>query len=173
MHPGWTRRDYWINFGTFFGTGLAAAALCYQLASFKPFVYIWLPSYIAIGFTLSRFCTPSPIERIKERPSKSLESIYKEHYRDLDTAEEEFFEVWTKIADNLEVDPTKLRPTDRFDFELSTRGPRRGLDDEIIQLGEWAFAEFQRRGRSKPTSPVQSVDELVKLLLSGARRDNG
>ncbi len=168
MHAGWKAKDFWINYGAVVGTVLLAAAISYYWKSAEAFFFIWFPSYILVGALVSRFCTPSPLEQVNERHSEPLESIFDSHYRPLGVSESEFYEVWTEISRHLEVDPTKLRPADRFDIELSARGPGRGLDLEIIELNRWGRSELGRRGLPPPEANFESVDELVRYLLQAS-----
>src|SRR6185312_5203541 len=60
---------------------------------------------------------------IQDRPSIRLEDIFRDNYASRDILIDLFREHWLAIAGILEEDPTKLRPTDRFDIELRYRNP--------------------------------------------------
>ncbi len=115
---------------------------------------------------LDRHFGPSPLDRVAERPSQSVENIFAAHYRDRGYSEERFHEVWNKIGENLAVDPGKLLPSDRFDHELSARTPVRFLDAEMFELVEWYERETKRLGLERPEGSFESIDDLVTWFLA-------
>lgn len=69
------------------------------------------------------------------------------------------------MASVLKVDAEKLRPSDRFDCELARVF---NLEDELDDLQDWVGIECKRRGISiRPQKPYETLDEVVRLLMSG------
>ena len=95
---------------------------------------------------------------IQDRPSIKLEDIYRDNYASRDVLIEIFRKHWLAVAKILEEDPTKLRPTDRFDMELRYRNPLDQSNNDLLDYARKAL------GRTCDLSNIATLDELIILL---------
>lgn len=60
-------------------------------------------------------------KRISDRDPLSFDLIYSKYLSDLGYEKDLLRNLWYEVASKLKLDPEKLRPSDRFDNELSVR----------------------------------------------------
>ena len=104
------------------------------------------------------------LQRFAARELQSVNDIFTEYYRDSGLEFHDFSEVWSLIAFHLGIAPERLRPTDRFDYELR---PEEGTEllDELEDLTVFVRVEADRRGKSLDVQQVKSIDDVLKLLV--------
>lgn len=102
--------------------------------------------------------------RFADRPPLLLEDIYETHYKDANFDFVSFARFWKELASLLNLDPTKLRPTDRFDEELA---PVDGYlaEDELVDIAEMYRSRRKRTGQPSQRDLPQTLDELVRTCL--------
>lgn len=91
------------------------------------------------------------------------DDIFHTFYGSSDLSREQFFAVWDEVATTLDLEPGKLRPTDRFGVEL------RGswfVDNEVDVLTMRALARAKKQNRQLDPSTLQTVDDYVRFLCS-------
>lgn len=84
----------------------------------------------------------------------------------------EIQQVLTILATEIGIEPTQLRPTDRFDRELCLR---KVLIDDGLDLSDQALdAYFKRRFQRRwvPLRPVATVGELLTEVIGQCKRQN-
>lgn len=116
----------------------------------------------ALAYLVSRKRVSIKAKRFKDRNPLSLENIYREYYPEYNA--NEVTSLWSEIADDVEVKPELLRPSDHFGKEI---GPVPGfpIAGEFDNLEE----NFSRRCRDIGLNPsettVKTVDEYMKMFL--------
>jgi hypothetical protein len=88
--------------------------------------------------------------------------LYQRYYQNSEISLERFTYIWRESASMLDIDPELLRPTDRFDSELTVPGPK--LVDETEEL--WLFLQYEcrRLGISAKAMKIETMDELIRFL---------
>ena len=91
-----------------------------------------------------------------------MEQLYTTYFGAGVVSRERFEFLWNAVAATLKLDPNRLRPSDRFDTELS---PVEGhlVEDELIDLTEFYVNECNRMGIAADSKP-QTLDEFIRLL---------
>lgn len=107
-------------------------------------------------------------QRFSERPSLPAADIFEQHYRDSALEFSDFANVWSLVAFHLGVDAERLRPADRFDDQLR---PEEGTEliDELEDLTVFVRSEAERRGKTFNVRELNTLDDLVKLLVDRKR----
>lgn len=103
-------------------------------------------------------------QRISQREDISLESVYDEFYKNDNIDFQDFQYLWQEIASLLCLDPGRLRPSDRFDTELS---PVKGKEmcDEQEDLYDYFEALSESRKIEFNPRSYNTVDDLVKAFV--------
>jgi hypothetical protein len=102
--------------------------------------------------------------RIYNRDILSVTTIFQKFYSHANFDEEEFSEVWNEIANILKMEAGKLRPTDRFDYELkSTDGYP--VEDEIVELEYYLRDECKKRSISLEEYKLETLDDFIREVL--------
>ena len=101
--------------------------------------------------------------RFAGRLDLSPHQIYEQFYAESGYDEKDVIYLWDLIAHHLGLNARKLRPTDRFDSELS---PVTGYEllDEIEDLTVFVRLEAEKRKTVFKPSELQSVDDVIRLL---------
>ncbi len=109
---------------------------------------------------------PKKRARLANRESLSIQDLYLKYYGGTRVQQEAFNRIWETAARELNLDATKLRPSDRFDQELA---PVKGhlVEDELVALNEYYVAECRRLGVANPPR-LQTLNDLVMTLSSGS-----
>ena len=96
------------------------------------------------------------------------EEIHKRTYLGSHIELDQFLMVWGDIASLLKLDPTKLRPEDRFDDVL---GPVSGFmaEDETADVDDYIISQCRANGLELPSRKVMSLDDCVQLLCRASR----
>jgi len=104
------------------------------------------------------------MSRFADRDDLSLHQIYHSHFSETGVPEKRFVELWTELSRVLEIPAGKLRPSDRFDVELS---PPKGFEfnDQINDV-KYLIGKYCERTGASPTSIKTVSDYLIAL---GAR----
>lgn len=142
-----------------------------RLSTVVPTVLIALVLLVPAVFVIIRVLETRERERLKKkrarfegRPALLLEDIYETYYRDAGFDFASFARFWTELASLLKLDPTRLRPTDRFDQELAAVDGYLA-EDELVDVGELYRSRRKRTGRTSRPDLPQTVDELVRICL--------
>ena len=120
---------------------------------------------IATAYWLESRRLPTKRARFANRESLSTQDLFIKYFSGTRVQQETFSRIWEAAARNLNLDATRLRPTDRFDNELA---PVKGhlLEDELVALNEYYRAECRRIGVADPPR-LQSLNDLVLTLGLG------
>jgi hypothetical protein len=120
---------------------------------------------VAILFESRRL--PKKRARFLDRASTPPSEIFTTYYKNQGVAESRFQELWSDAARILKLDPTRLRPSDRFNVELA---PVKGhlAEDELVDLEEYYSAECKRMGLPSPPR-LQTLGDLIQVLGSSGR----
>src|SRR6266850_1217206 len=89
----------------------------------------------------------SRAKRFEDRDDVSLDSIFEKFFASRGLSKSVVFEAWREVASVLQLPPGKLRPSDRFDTELS---PGKGweYDDEIADITALARRRLKSSGKT-------------------------
>lgn len=90
--------------------------------------------------------------KLSQRASLSFDDIYRTGFQQLPYPRALVEDVWNEMARDLRVDPTKIRPADRFGEELSVGG------FPLVDLNEAVDARLRERLRKAKAGP----DEVAK-----------
>jgi hypothetical protein len=117
----------------------------------------------AVVFALEARRLPKKRARFADRESVPVLTIFDRYYESSGIPEPAFSKLWTRVAEILRLDPTRLRPSDRLEVELA---PVKGhiSEDETVALAEFYREKCQFRGMANPP-PAATLDDLVKTLL--------
>lgn len=98
------------------------------------------------------------VSRFRERASLETDQFWRDFYPGREVTLESVVEALRLVSDTTEVQPGKLRPTDRFTVELA---PERGweFDDGLAEIA-W-YVESKSKGSSEG---LETVDDLIRLL---------
>ena len=90
---------------------------------------------LAVGLSIDKYRIQLKRKRFAARASKSFSQIYDEYFKSEGLPFQIVSKVWLNTAEKLRLDPQKLRPTDRFGYELA---PVKGypVEDEILDLAD-------------------------------------
>ncbi|MHC4321712.1 MAG: hypothetical protein ACYST3_05495 [Planctomycetota bacterium] len=119
--------------------------------------------FIIIAYLMESKRLPKKIQRFSGRERLTLDEIYRSFYADSGIGEKKISELWVKIANILQLDAGKLRPTDQFDVELR---PVEGhlVEDELVELNYFLRDECINKGIPIPKAKLKTLDELIRLL---------
>jgi hypothetical protein len=111
-------------------------------------------SVSAAFYGLVSVFAPELIRRCKlsQRASLSFDEIYRTSFQQLPYPRALVEDMWNEMARDLRVDPTKIRPADRFGAELSVGG------FPLVDLNEAVDARLRERLRKAKAGP----DEVAK-----------
>ena len=113
--------------------------------------FIWLLIFWAIVAFAGCLCFSNKRRlaerrrRFADREALQVSEIIDRHYSKGDVDLEQAAKVWKMIADTMYVDAERLRPSDRFDYELS-RVKGYPVEDEIADLNDCVRKEAKHRG---------------------------
>jgi hypothetical protein len=100
--------------------------------------------------------------RFKDRENLTCEEIYNRYFSNSGLPREKVIALWMQIAKELKLESGRLRPTDRFDKELS---PVLNNEDELADLEDLIHFDFKdRREEVKKVKP-KDLNELIRTLL--------
>ena len=99
-------------------------------------------------------------QRIDRRTPLSFDEIYRTSFRQLPYPRALIEVVWHELARDLHLDPTKIRPTDRFGKELSVKS------FPLVDLNEVVDARLSERLRKSKAVPDQVVKASSIKTLS-------
>lgn len=99
---------------------------------------------------------------LRARDSLSPDQIYQVYFAKTGVSRDAFIRTWLQVADILGLDPTRLRPSDRFDEELA---PAKGYlqGDELVELNAVVRDESRRAGVVSPSQMATLFDVIVFL----------
>lgn len=98
------------------------------------------------------------------REPLASEEIFARYYVDSGIGKDVVMRLWTDCARALKVPAEKLRPTDRFEDELSASDFWASLDDPKDDLAEYAMALAKRRGTTLDLKATKTFDDLIRAL---------
>jgi hypothetical protein len=102
--------------------------------------------------------------RIVERSPLPVEQVYSMYYRDSGLQEADLMQHWLEVAEILDLDPQKMRPTDRFDVEYAAVATFSFPGDELEDLHDRMLDICAQRGIPAPSNLPGTLDQYVKLL---------
>jgi len=107
----------------------------------------------------------SRVKRFEDRDDVSLDSIFEKSFASRGLSKSVVFELWREVATFLQLPPGKLRPTDRFDSELS---PGKGweYDDEIADITSLAWRRLKSSGKTIDLPQITTLGEYVEFFAS-------
>jgi len=126
-------------------------------------VVLLLVAAAGVVFALELRRLPKKRARFADRESVPVLTIFDRYYADRGIDQPTFSRLWTRVAEILRLDATRLRPTDRLDLELA---PVKGYlaEDEVVALRAFFAEKCQLLGMTEPPR-VNTLDELVRALL--------
>ena len=90
--------------------------------------------------------------------------IYGSYFRQDSITEELFNELWEETARALQIPANKLRPTDRFDRELSVRFfPLVDLNEDLVEV---LLDRIRGKGVEARKIKIRTVGEYIQLLAT-------
>ncbi len=105
-------------------------------------------------------------KRFENRESMSLEEIFNQYYINSNINKLRFKRIWNDVADILQLDAQKLRPSDRFDTELA---PVKGYhleDEQLVDLEECIMMHCQKRNINMNQYKLDTLDDIIRLLVN-------
>ena len=120
---------------------------------------VWQDLNVALGVGRS---IPSAL---MNRERLSIDEIKSRFYKDVPITVAELRELWSDVAGTFQVDPTVVRPTDRFEHELPLN-TFFGVNDEDVILGGCISRRMSERGMAGPTPNFKTVDEYIRFFAS-------
>jgi len=137
------------------------------------FAVAFIVSVIVVGIPFGKWIERKRLaekrKRFMDRPSVPVEEIFRTHYAGASLDKEAVVQAWMKVAEVLNVDPAKLRPSDRFKHEL---GPVRGypVPDELADLEEFLEHRCKELGIRLERGTVNTLDDFIKIVGRGHTR---
>ena len=118
---------------------------------------------VALGLYAERVRLCKKRARFSDREELSLDEIYHRYYSDSGLLAGSVCEVWTQIAARLNVAPGLLRPSDRFDTQLS---PVRGfpIEDELSDVEEYIRGRLARGTGDMDSLKLATLDNVIHLI---------
>jgi hypothetical protein len=89
-----------------------------------------------------------------------IEKLFLVYYSKSLNDKKKFRYVWTRIGQILQLDPRRLRPEDRFSFELAAV-PEAEIDDELDELEEFFLEEIGFMGTYVDIKNIKTINDLV------------
>ena len=107
------------------------------------------------------------LKRIENRPTLSMDQIYADFFAHRNLPKDQVCELWSEVANLLQLPTGKLRPGDRFDQELA---PQKGWehDDEIITVQWAAERRLKKSGAKADLSRIKTLADYVEFFCSSA-----
>jgi len=101
--------------------------------------------------------------RFENREAMPVGEIYERFYASAGLEKAKVLKYWAEVADLLRLDPGRLRPSDRFDGELS---PVKGaeLGDEIEELSEHFASLCERESVGADFAKIKTLDDLIRTF---------
>jgi len=102
--------------------------------------------------------------RLDLRASLSAQQIYEQYYAHRDIEKDAFLELWKKFGTALNINESKLRPSDRFDLELRP-DPGCLLEDGSLELCGLVGKYINDTPFTVAKMRLSSLDQFVCLAL--------
>ena len=123
-----------------------------------------LAALLAYGWAANRRRLRERRARFADRPSLPVGEIYAQHYAgcgfDLSCFESE----WCYVAELLNLDPTRLRPTDRFDVELAVPNVTFDHVNELEDMLSHVMNVSRQTHRPLPDQSFSDLGSVVRWL---------
>jgi hypothetical protein len=137
--------------------------------------HIWITFFLILTaaggvFLWDRIPRNKKRDRFKDRENLSPEQIFDMFYRETGCPRELVMDLWNEVADVLEIEPGKLRPTDRFDKELAAVEGWE-FDDDLTALSAAAMHGCQTKGLEKDLSTIQTLEDYIYFFSSLERSE--
>ncbi len=101
--------------------------------------------------------------RLVDREPLSFDEIFSRFFADRKLDKMDALEHWTIIAELLGFDPERMRPGDRFDYEMGPV-PGKELCDEIEGVWEHFHYLADERSIDLNAHNIQTLEELITLF---------
>jgi len=107
--------------------------------------------------------------RFQDRPEMSEEEFFSIYYKESGIAKEIVSEVLMEVSNAIAIPAAKIRPSDRFDYELA---PVKGWEfgDGIVEIDWFVRREMKKAGVHKPAQ-LQTVDDLIRYVARLATQE--
>lgn len=99
--------------------------------------------------------------RFANREVLSMDAIYERFFGSKGLPKEAVVELWNEVARPLGIDPGRLRPTDRFDMELS---PVEEWDDDIVEVHWAAERRLKKMGLKVDSTEVRTLGDYIEFF---------
>jgi hypothetical protein len=102
--------------------------------------------------------------RILGRDSVPLDSVYDKYYATSGLSREDVLKYWKLVASTLKIDPTRMRPEDRFREEYS---PVKGypVEDELVDLEELVRQRCKSLRLDYSKVKIGTLDEFIRFMI--------
>jgi len=99
-----------------------------------------------------------------KREAIPAEELYARYYASSGLSKDVVMRLWSECARTLKIPAERLRPTDRFDAELSPSDFWSSLDDAREDLTKYAITAAKRRGAALDLETIKTLDDLIRQL---------
>ena len=102
-------------------------------------------------------------KRFEGRESLAMDDIYNKFYSDSNLRKAQVIEEWLFVAESLDLDPSRLRPTDKFKGEL---GPVKGYycPSEFDDLDEKVYIKKKEFNTASKKLSFDTLDDYIRFI---------
>lgn len=104
--------------------------------------------------------------QMRDRDDLPVREIRTRFYPALNISQELFEMLWKDVAESFLIPAGKMRPDDRFGFELPFT---KVISDEDMFLGEALYRRMEEFGLEEPVPPMERVDDYIRFLTGFTR----
>ena len=101
--------------------------------------------------------------RIADRASIPINQIYQRFYAGTGLIESDMMALWLEVGRTLELDPEKMRPSDRFDREYASV-PGYPVPDELDELEDIFHCHCEQRKIEYNPESIETLDDYIRIL---------